>query len=175
MVFGRGKEKPIQGLNSNENPVYNFDIKVGDFMKKKKVRLAITNHRLLLVDRDTNNISEQYDLSNVTVLVVGRFTGVTTSGVMKGQIRDTGKLRFVANGVTLGETKNMFNPDDPANGITRLINSHNSSSVKPIPQNPEPIPTSSNQKEDPLKILNLRFAKGEITKQEFEEIKELIQ
>tara|TARA_R110002153_G_scaffold247735_1_gene403910 strand:- start:4299 stop:4430 length:132 start_codon:yes stop_codon:yes gene_type:complete len=39
---------------------------------------------------------------------------------------------------------------------------------------PYDLPYAKNRKEDPLRILKKRFAKGEITKEEYEESKKLL-
>jgi hypothetical protein len=182
-MFGLSKEKEVvNGLEQNEIMMTHreSDKKI----QGKKVIWAVTNKRLLCVNKGSKSILNSYDLATIVVIVKNKknFIKYANTGVsIKGDVD------FLQNGQPIGSIHKTDEPDEFANVIEQC-----KISLSP-PNNPESRPlkggmisTASSPEtdaiqikveqpsEDLLKILKMRFVNGEISKEEFKEMKEML-
>ncbi len=124
---------------------------------------ALTNKRWLFVNYDDRKIIESYDLSQCDVLA-----GNDSITFMMGTERS-----FT---VSADRAQNLYDPLEDNRKIVKMIE-HLQSALpgrmgsQTASSQPPPTPQPS---EDPLKVLKIRFAKGEISKEAFEEMKKML-
>ena len=182
-MLGLGKEKEVvNGLEQNEIMMTHreSDKKI----QGKKVIWAVTNKRLLCVNKDNKSILNSYDLATIVVIVKNKKNHLkyaSATGLWKGDVD------FLQNGQPIGSIHKTDEPDEFATVIEQC-----KKSLSP-PNNPESHPlkggmistTSSPEpdaiqikveqpSEDLLKILKMRFVNGEISKEEFKEMKNML-
>jgi len=176
MVFGRGKPT-VEGLENNEEIIFHWNkISIG----KKKKNVVLTNKRFLFVDRDTNQITDSDDIHDLQVAV---------SDVQKHSDNQlTGQIEIWINGTKrfwIGQT----DPYGFRDKIQAMQSSTRTSSKiitdgvtitkgsLPTGFSPttSPAPSPKESTEDPLSILKIRLVKGEISKEDFEEMKEMLE
>lgn len=113
---------------------------------------VLTNKRWIFVNYDDRTIIEYFDLAEYDVL-----PGSNSITFMKG----TENSFSVGLGDNLRIVQIIKHLQSSLNGSTQSQNI--------TMQNPQPL------SEDPLKVLKIRFAKGEISKEEFEEMRSLLE
>ena len=183
MVFGRSKKPIVNGLRSDEQILWNMKgrNKTG-FLKSQKIILVLTNKRAMYADENSKNIIQWCNLDEVTPVVSNRQSQSTTNGYgtnLNITHKEWGDLGFIKNGEQVLGFTNIEKPDELLDQIQAITRSKISlgdyvspgrGSLPKVEQQKSP-PKAS---EDPLAILKLRFAKGEITKEEFEEMKKIL-
>ncbi len=171
-------------------PFYNVPFEVpknwkknSDWKKYKKYFEGLTNKRLVLVDYNTKNIIKNYYFSECQFLA-----GATFERTVKGNYTSSGGTITIMRGheqlyvtshihdhLRIHQTiKHLqgFSEELSINSnqeISSVNNSFQQNNAKSISQSVE----TSN--EDPLTILKMRFVKGEISKEDFEEMKEMLE
>ena len=115
---------------------------------------ALTNKRWLFVNYDDRKIIESYDLSEYDVL-----PGTGSITFMQG----THSSFSVSLGDNLRIVQIIKHLQSSLPG--RMASQTSSSQPPPVQQSSE----------DPLKVLKIRFVKGEISKEEFEEMKSMLE
>lgn len=189
MVFGRGKPT-VEGLENNEEIMYHWN-KVRATHLKKKVNIVLTNKRLLWVDRDANQIIESDDIHDLQVVVTNVQMPSTKYSYTSEQIYGQIELWLKGEKIFWTGQRDPYGFRDKVQAIQRSnpppISKLSSDEVTitrgslPAGFSPTTSPLSSpksspkESKEDPLSILKIRFAKGEISKEEFEEMKEVLE
>jgi hypothetical protein len=124
--------------------------------------LFITNHRILCY-RPSNfglrNSIEDYHYKDIANFKVDR-------GILWATINV--KQRFSGNDLILGNL-----PKGNIDIISRLVQE----AIRRIGEGDKPgsVAVAGLQSDDPMKVLKLRYARGEITKEEFEEMKQLLE
>ena len=171
----------VKDLSSDEEILFHtsFKVKTG-LVSSEKHFLVITNKNLFDVSGETNMIIAKYDLSKITVDVKNRHVksrgasgNNTWTGLDSHKSWEEGEVYVYNDGREVIHMSRKKNPDDLANDIQRHVNrdsSNTSSEQKVLP----PANENSNS-DDPLTILKKRFVNGEISKEEFEEMKKLIE
>ena len=173
--MGGPKTPKVKGLQENESIGWHFEWKNKEgFLKKEKRILCITNHRLLDVRKDDGEIVKQYDISSVSA--IAKNVKLDQQGSDRGNY---GELDFFYMGE--GRIYQSWGVKDP-NNVVRIVDTFKSNRTKKDPSDvitiEKSIPSSTKpleSLEDPIKILKLRFVKGEISKEEFEETKRMLE
>ncbi len=141
-------------------------------VKQSRLKAALTPDSIIVTDRRIIRCSpsalglrkqiEDYRYEDVANLKVDQ-------GILFATI--TVKRRFMSADLVLDNL-----PKGKADYLTRLIqeNLNRTSAASTSPAAPGQ-QTGSTQPEDPLQILKLRFAKGEITKEQYEEMKRALE
>jgi len=194
-LLRRKEETPLL-LPQSEHIITSWDSPIPNPEKEGKTikgKVIITNERILFVDRKTNAITASMDIATIDSISVsdrrqhGSFTssssssnygssyGSTSYGNSSGTLKTIGTLNIRwTNGSTM-----WFDADDP-DGIREIIMQAKFSqrpridNVLHVNTDPTPAGNNSQNQDELLKILKLRFAKGEITKEEFEEMKGML-
>jgi len=181
MVFGRSKKPIVNGLRNDEQVLWNDKgrNKIG-FLKSQKIIMLVTNKRAMYADEDSKNIISWCNLDEVTAVVSNRQTRSTTSGYgnnLNVTHNNSGNLEFIKNGERVLGFTNIDNPDELLDRI-RAVTISNISTRDYVSPSRESLPklqqSAPKASEDPLAILKMRFAKGEITKEQFEEMKSML-
>ncbi len=171
----------VKDLPAGEEILFhtNFKVKTG-LVSSEKHFLVITGKTLFDVLGDTNEIIGRYDLSKITVDVKNRQTKSRGSsgnnnwiGMDNHKSWEEGEVYVYDDGKQVIHMSRKKNPDDLANDIQRYVNRNipNTSSEEKAS-----IPANENSNsDDPLTMLKKRFVNGEISKEEFEEMKKLIE
>lgn len=155
-----------------------FKVKTG-LVSSEKYFLVITDKNLFHVSEENNEIVGKYDLTKITVDVKNRQTKSrgasgqnTWTGMDNHKSWEEGEVYVYNDGKEIIHMSRKKNPDDLANDIQRHINRNisNTSSEKTAST------TNDNfNLDDPLTMLKKRLVNGEISKEEFEEMKKLIE
>jgi hypothetical protein len=179
VVFGR--EKPLRVLRSGENDLWGHDgEKIGDFMKKRKMRWVLTDQRLIHADLDAQLVVAEYAIDRLHAAAVDiqygkRVSGTGYARIVTDDLSDEwGKIEFFSDGVSIGKTNRMQKPSQEVRKVEAILNSKAPRAKGQMPSNNTTSTLPQKTAEDPLKILNLRYAKGEITKEQFEEMKRML-
>ena len=174
----------VKDLPAGEEIVFHatFKVKTG-LVSSEKHYMVITDKRLLDVFGNTNEIIGKYDLSKIEVDVKNRQTksrgasgNNTWTGLDSHKAWEEGEVYVYDDGKEVIHMSRQKNPDDLANDIQRHVNrilSNESSSEKTVSTANNDDDTSNS--DDPLTMLKKRLVKGEISKEEFEEMKKLIE
>jgi len=127
--------------------------------------IIVTNHRIIRYSPSALGIHkeiEDYRYEDIANLKIDK-------GILFATI--TVKRRFMSEDLILDNL-----PRGQADYISRAIQENlrriSSASASPVTTNQRTPPTSP---EDPLQVLKLRFARGEITKEQFEEMKRALE
>jgi hypothetical protein len=126
--------------------------------------IFVTNHRIILYSPHALGLRKSIEDY--------RYEDMANFKVERGIIFSTIKIkqRFMSNELVIGNL-----PKGSVDKVARLVHEgirlHGSGS-KPSSVRDTPIVESQN--DDPLKVLKLRYAKGEISKEEFEDMKHLL-
>ncbi len=170
----------VKDLPTDEEILFHssFKVKTG-LVSSEKHYLVITNKILLDVLGDTSEIIGQYDLSKITVDVKNRqiksrgASGQNTwTGLDSHKSWEEGEVFVYDDGKEIIHMSKQKNPEDLANDIQRHVNRNLSNT------SPEKISSTTNDgssSDDPLTMLKKRLVTGEISKEEFEEMKKLIE
>ena len=170
----------VKGLSQDEEIIFHtiFKVKTG-IVSSEKHHLVITNESLLDVLGATNEIIGKYDLSKITVDVKNRQVksrgasgNNTWTGLDSHKSWEEGEVYVYDDGKEVIHISRQKNPEDLANDIQRHVN-RNLSNVSS-----EKINSATNDNsnsDDPLTMLKKRLVKGEISKEEFEEMKKLVE
>lgn len=187
MVFGRGNPV-VDGLHKDERVLHSWKYKSKkSFMKSTKNIAVVTNKRLVFADRSSKKIFLEHNLSELS-MHISNPSVKTSSNVNSGNSTSwsRGNVTFMYQGKDLANTETIDNPSDLLNEI-ESCRRHNLLSEEPprmvLPKdeddsNHEWILEGSQpteEEEDPIKILKIRYAKGEITKEEFEDMKGMLE
>lgn len=113
---------------------------------------VLTNKRWLFVNFKNKEIIESYDLSKFDVI-----GGIESITFMSGTERH--------KAVDLGDNRAVFE-------MVKQIQSKLSGAKE---SKSDPTPSIQQSTEDPLSILKMRFVKGEISKEDYEEMKEMLE
>ena len=115
---------------------------------------ALTNKRWLFVDYDSKSIIESYNLAECDVLA------------------GTGSITFMrGNNMSLS-----IDLDDNLRIVQMIKHIQSTLPGRMTTQTPtSQSPPAQQSSEDPLKVFKIRFVKGEITKEEFEEMKSMLE
>jgi hypothetical protein len=140
-------------------------------IKQSRLKAAITPDSIIVTDQRIIRYSpsalglhkeiEDYRYEDIANLKVDK-------GILFATI--TARRRFMSQDLVLDKLLK-----DQADYISRVIQEKlrgMSAAASPAPTNPQTPPTSP---EDPLQVLKLRFARGEITRQQFEEMKRALE
>jgi len=127
--------------------------------------IMVTNHRIIRYSPSSLGLHKQIedfryeDIANLKI----------DKGILFATI--TVKRRFMSEDLILDNL-----PEDQVDYIFRLIQENlrrmDNATPSPVTPNQQTPPTSP---ENPLQILKLRFARGEITKEQFEEMKKVLE
>jgi hypothetical protein len=127
--------------------------------------IIITNHRIIRYSPSALGLHkeiEDYRYEDIANLKIDK--GITFATI-------TVKRRFMSEDLILDNL-----PKGQADYISRAIQENlrrmSGASASPVTTNQRTPPTSA---EDPLQVLKLRFARGEITKEQFEAIKRALE
>ena len=154
-----------------------FKIKTG-LVSSEKYFLIITDKNLFNVSGETNEIVGKYDLSKITVDVKNRqvksrgASGQNTwTGLDNHKSWEEGEVYVYNDGKEVIHMSRKKNPEDLANDIQRHVNRNlsDASSERTVSTN------ENYNSDDPLTLLKKRLVNGEISKEEFEEMKKLIE
>ncbi|MDH3276898.1 MAG: SHOCT domain-containing protein [Nitrosopumilus sp.] len=183
--MGIRKSKPnVKELKNNEDIVYHwkFKNKTG-FLKSDKLLFLVTNKRALIADQKTKRIYRFFGISSLGVVV----KNVRTDFRLGKKSKTMGTIEFWVKGKKIFQLLSENDPEGIRDTIHELqrglgYDTENtedyeeermaSDSIQNDPVRPEETKRSS---EEPLKILKLRFARGEITKEEYEETKLMLE
>jgi hypothetical protein len=175
MVFGRGKENEIvKGLDPDETLQLWWESHIvteasGSGLtlriQHKKYNYAISNKRAIITNKKAE-VLESCPIDGITLLATHRKAG-------------TGNLEFWKDSSRLLTFYQMSDPDGIIQQLQMLgIKSQNPSTLNDTSaqwhQSPQHNSNTQQSSEDPLNVLKIRFAKGEITKEEFEEMKSML-
>lgn len=152
-----------------------------DWKKIDKFFHVLTNKRWLIVDYDTKNIIKSYLFSECQFLsvaaakytIAGNYTRIGGPiTIMRGpeELCTTPEIpnnHVIIQKIIHHQTRLGVNPtvDNPQFGVP---NNYLQPNIQPVQQ------TTSSHDDDPLKILKMRFVKGEISKEEFEDMKKIL-
>jgi hypothetical protein len=170
----------VKDLPPGDEILLNTDFKVKTgLVSSEKYFLIITDKNLFNVSGETNKIVGKYDLSKITVDVKNRQVksrgasgNNTWTGLDSHKSWDEGEVHVYNDGKEIIHMNRKKNPDDLANDIQRHVNRNlsNTSSESAV------LTTNDNSNsDDPLTMLKKRLVNGEISKEEFEEMKKLIE
>ena len=182
MVFGRGKPT-VKGLENNEEIIFHWN-KIS--IDKKKKNVVLTNKRFLFVDRDTNQITDSDDIHDLQVVVSDVQMPGTKYGYSAKQITGSielwvgGKKRFWTGqrdpyGFRDKIQAMQGSPRTSSKIITDGVTITKGSLPTGFSPTTSPAPSPKESTEDPLSILKIRLVKGEISKEDFEEMKEMLE
>ncbi|HEY4681518.1 MAG TPA: SHOCT domain-containing protein [Nitrosarchaeum sp.] len=189
MVFGKKSETSVPGLRGGEDVLWSIDYKDD---KKQKNLMVLTNQRVFVLNKKMNTVSHEHSISDITIVVSDKW-------IDGGKYSSTphGMLNIFHNG-----KKIMWAGAEDPDGIVNLVRQYQTHSSERFISNSYQTNSSRNQEityptstkgslpkgydqqstpqttqslEDPMKILKLRYAKGEITKEQFEEMKEMLE
>lgn len=171
----------VKDLPAGEEILFHTDFKVKTgLVSSEKHFLVITDKNLFDVLGDTNEIIRKHDLSKITVDVKNRHVKSRGSsgnnnwiGMDNHKSWEEGEVHVYNDGKEVIHMSRKKNPDDIANDIQRYVdrNSSDTSSEEKVS-----IPANENSNsDDPLTMLKKRLVNGEISKEEFEEMKKLIE
>jgi hypothetical protein len=161
LVFG--KKEVIKGLDKDEQVLFDRKVKYKTgFMKKEKDIIVVTNKRFICADQDTKQPEWAYDLTELEFSVSDIKYDSTA-----------GKTRGFVEVIKEGRRLYGFYADDP-DGLLRQINAFLRSRSTNSRLVSAPTEEKVSAGEDPLTILKLRYAKGEITREQFDEMMGLL-
>jgi hypothetical protein len=141
-------------------------------IKQSRLKAAITPDSIIITDQRIIRYSpsalglhkeiEDYRYEDIANLKVDK-------GILFATI--TARRRFMSQDLVLDKLLK-----DQADYISRVIQENlrrmSGATTSPVTASQQTLPTSS---EDPLQVLKLRFARGEITKEQFEETKRALE
>jgi len=189
-VFLRAKKPPIEGLQGDENVLGSWKYKMKTaFMKYEKNIGVITNKRILFAHQKDKKIFAERNLSEITAYVVNQSIETDIHASQGSTSRVVGSVKITHEGEEILYIDSIYNPQDLVNEIQacKIANSTNgqpahSTLPKGFGISNENVTIEDNEDEekhqadteDPVKILKIRYAKGEISKEEFEEMKSML-
>lgn len=170
----------VKDLPPGEEILFHTTFKVKTWLvSSEKYFLIITDKSLFDVSGETNEIVGKYDLSKITVDVKNRQTKSrgasgqnTWTDLDNHKSWEEGKVYVYDDDKEIIHMSRKKNPDDLANDIQRHVNRNLSDTSS------ERIVSTTNDNsnsDDPLTMLKKRLVNGEISKEEFEEMKKLIE
>ena len=170
MVFRKSKTDFVQGLGKNEKILYSFDFKVKKgFMKKEGKKIAFTNERFLIFGKGGGDIKKEYDLLDLTPVIKNKIIKKYADASV--EVADLDLLSKT------GEIICTFRGDADSIVVANAVNECKEE-LRRNASIPETKHDDDDSKEgsgnDPLTILKMRLVKGEIIKEEFDDMKGML-
>lgn len=167
-----GKKEGATEIPKEVNDILRPGEKVVTVVRQSRLKSAITPDSIIVTDQriiryspsalGLRKTTEDYRYEDMANFKVNK--GIMFATIIVSQ-------RFMSNDLVMDNL-----PKDKMDFISKAVNNGimRAKSGK-IPQAAAPQPASGTQSEDPLKLLKLRLVKGEITKKEYEDMKQLLE